>query len=614
MGVHPGACIRGTEYKDSTVSRKVAQGLKDWQDCQALCASDASCHTFDFVGEQIGDQLSSTGVQNTGDCWFRLDDAFDLKLGTFNHTSGHLVDAPSPAPPGAKNVLFIMFDDLRAMHKAYGWSQPHMPNQEKFAAESLIFDRAFVQQAVCGPSRASFMSGRRPDRTQMYNFLNGPEPGGFRNAPGAVDWNTFPQWFKSHGYCVAGAGKLFHTGDPSHNDPPSWTEERCLTDFPMFGQGRCPVPKDVLKNMDDAPACPVDRDVYKNCSSDVMCFPDESSLEAGLQFLNKASVQYKETGQPFWLGMGFVKPHTPHIYPKEFLDNVPSFDDMEVAPNSYFPVNAPEIAHHVHSPSKAIDQPASESAAKMERRGYYAAAAYSDFLLGTLLDEVDRLGLRDDTLVVMGSDHGWGLGEHNHWIKYTNWETDVRVPLFVRAPWKPNAMGQRTSAIVEQIDIYPTAAELAGIAVNKSEESIDGSSWAHLLDDPTATHLSEALAQYPRCWPEGMEGDSAAFPDMARCTSVEKENIAYMGYTLRTKDWRYTEWPEWDGANLRPNWNNLAGYELYDHRNDDPSDSKVSFEEFENENVADAHADKVSELRTRLRDLVAKTNPNTMLV
>merc|ERR1712137_735896 len=168
----------------------------------------------------------------------------------------------------------------------------------------------------------------------------------------------------------------------------------------------------------------------------------------------------------------------------------------EVAPNSYFPVNAPEIAHHVHSPSKAIDQPASESAAKMERRGYYAAAAYSDFLLGTLLDEVDRLGLRDDTLVVMGSDHGWGLGEHNHWIKYTDWETDVRVPLFVRAPWKPNAMGQRTSAIVEQIDIYPSAAELAGIAVNKSEESIDGSSWAHLLDDPTATHLTSALAQY----------------------------------------------------------------------------------------------------------------------
>jgi len=371
------------------------------------------------------------------------------------------------------------------------------------------------------------------------------------------------------------------------------------------------VPKDVLKNMDDAPACPVDRDVYKNCSSDVMCFPDESSLEAGLQFLNKASVQYKETGQPFWLGMGFVKPHTPHIYPKEFLDNVPSFDDMEVAPNSYFPVNAPEIAHHVHSPSKAIDQPASESAAKMERRGYYAAAAYSDFLLGTLLDEVDRLGLRDDTLVVMGSDHGWGLGEHNHWIKYTNWETDVRVPLFVRAPWKPNAMGQRTSAIVEQIDIYPSAAELAGIAVNKSEESIDGSSWAHLLDDPTATHLTSALAQYPRCWPEGMEGDSAAFPDMARCTAVEKENIAFMGYTLRRADWRYTEWPEWDGANLRPNWDNLAGFELYDHRHDDPANSKVSFEEFENENVADAHPDVVSKMRTILRDLVEKTNPNS---
>lgn len=217
---------------------------------------------------------------------------------------------------------------------------------------------------------------------------------------------------------------------------------------------------------------------------------------------------------------------------------------------------------------------------------------------------MDKSGVKDDTLVILSSDHGWGLGEHNHFEKYTNFETDTRIPMFVRAPWKKGTMGKRTSALVEHVDMYPSAAELVGVPVDKTKESIDGTSWAKLLDDPTAAHLPAAFSQYPRCWPDGMKGDKAAFYKMVRCTAVEKEDIAYMGYSIRTAQWRYTEWAKWNGNKLKPDWSKLAGVELYDHTNDTPEDSKTSFEQFENKNVADAHADIVSKLSKQLHAFV----------
>merc|ERR1711862_852978 len=189
--------------------------------------------------------------------------------------------------------------------------------------------------------------------------------------------------------------------------------------------------------------------------------------------------------------------------------------------------------------------------------------------------------------------------------KFTNFETDTRVPLFVRAPWKPKAMGKRTAAIVEHIDMYPSVAELVGVPVGRSEESIDGTSWAHLLDNPKKAHKDAAFSQYPRCWPDSGPHNPSAFPDMARCTAVDKSDIAYMGYTMRTSRWRYTEWARWNGAKLKPDWSDIAGVELYDHEDYLPEDSKRSYEQFENVNVVDSHQDVASTLSKQLHEFVA---------
>ena len=189
---------------------------------------------------------------------------------------------------------------------------------------------------------------------------------------------------------------------------------------------------------------------------------------------------------------------------------------------------------------------------------------------------------------------GWGLGEHNHFSKYTNWETDARVPMLVRVPWLPNSHGKRTSAIVEHIDMYPSLAELAGVPVNRKDESIDGISWAGLLHDPASKngyHKDAAFSQFPRCWPTIDPTYSPAdYGRMQRCLpnkGWDNSNMSFMGLSIRTVDYRYTEWHKWDGGVLRPNWDDGSSMiELYDHRDDPPQSSKVSFEQFENVNLA----------------------------
>eukprot|EP01052_Picozoa_sp_SAG31_P008178 SAG31_NODE_407_length_16049_cov_46.312915_2_plen_186_part_00 len=179
----------------------------------------------------------------------------------------------------------------------------------------------------------------------------------------------------------------------------------------------------------------------------------------------------------------------------------------------------------------------------------------------------------------------------------------MRVPLMIRAPWKPAAAGRRTAALVEHVDLYPSLAEIAGIPVDKGLESIDGTSWARLLDDPKAAHKSAVFAQYPRCWPENTTHDSNAFSHMARCAGVAKDSFAYMGYTIRTQSYRYTEWAAWDGHNLKPLWDVSGGVELYDHTADPPASSLTSFDHFENTNEAEEvrRAALVADLSTKLR-------------
>ena len=378
--------------------------------CRTLCAANATCNSYTWTpGAKPKDDC-----HYTHNCWWRDDSVWDLKdthscLGQSGYKGVPPVSpspspsspgpgpAPAPIPPAPKdalNVLFVIFDDLRIMHGAWGFhGQAHTPNTDAFANRSLIFDNAYCQQAVCGPSRASLISGRRPDSTQMWNFV-----GGFRQTPGAETWNTWPEWFRKRGYFTAGVGKLFHPGDPKDFDPQSWTGNKYSG---YFGQDSCP------KKSPNSHGCPVTDPKH--------VYPDVETLTIAKSLLGQA----KNGSVPFWIGVGFVKPHMPHVFPAKYLDVVPALENIQLAAHPLPPSGGGGVQLD-WTGGKGSDGPVGQDTDFMNptdnataadwRRSYYAAAAFSDDLFGELLAELDRLQLSDNTIVIMTADHGWGLG------------------------------------------------------------------------------------------------------------------------------------------------------------------------------------------------------------
>lgn len=277
------------------------------------------------------------------------------------------------------------------MHHPWGGTQPHTPNTNALAAKSLIFDRAYCQQAVCGPSRASLLSGRRPDSTQMWNFV-----GSFRDTPGASSWNTWPQWFRRNGYYTAGCGKLWHPGNPANFDPPSWTGDQYGG---YNGQGNCPVPQQ-LKPSSKTHGCPVpDTPAYANAT-----FPDIETMATARQQLANAAAN---RAVPFWIGVGFVKPHMPHVFPAKYLEQVPQREQIDLPSNPVPPPGVPSLMDWysgagANGPTAETPlTPADNWTVQDWRQNYYAAAAFSDDLLGELLDELDGNGFTNNTIVIM---------------------------------------------------------------------------------------------------------------------------------------------------------------------------------------------------------------------
>lgn len=303
----------------------------------------------------------------------------------------------SPSSPPPKNVLFVIFDDLRNIQQAFGAEdgQAYTPNTNQLAADGLTLERAYCQQAVCGPSRASLLSGRRPDETQMWNFV-----GGFRQTPGADKWNTMPEWFKKRGYYVAGCGKLFHPGDPANFDPQSWTEPECVKAFPYHGQGKCP-----YKTPSHQSPCPVDPKQYPSHVN-----PDDLTLANAKQFMANAVASKK----PFWLGVGFVKPHMPHVFPAKYAKAVPQPDNITLPENRY--MSDPSKGAKMNWDDGAEGEPELKdfmtpfpnATIQTYRHAYYAAAAYSDDLFGQLRGMLMDHGLENDTIIALTADHGWG--------------------------------------------------------------------------------------------------------------------------------------------------------------------------------------------------------------
>jgi iduronate 2-sulfatase len=461
------------------------------------------------------------------------------------------------------NVLFIAIDDLRPELECYGVKGIKTPNLDALAKSGLLFKRAYCQQAVCSPSRTSLLTGRRPDTTRIYNLEDH-----FRDT--IPDVVTLPQHFKNNGYFCQGIGKIYHDG---LDDRKSWSAPSIAANIEVETEdGRFFPQREFSSPYIFAANRPLNAGHQKtpqqiaNAAAKAKIPPwsapdvRDSDLSDG-QIADRAiaALQAHKDGT-FFLAVGFRKPHLPFEAPKKYYDMY-RLEDMKLASNPYPPkdvfepalMNWGELRGYKGMPKEG---PLSEQQARELIRGYYAATSYIDAQIGRVLEALDRLKLRDKTIVIAWGDHGWQLGEHGLWCKHTCYETSTHTMMMISAP-KQKHRGATTGAFVEFVDVYPTLCDLAGLT---KTDGLEGTSFAPLLKDPKRAWKSAAFSQYPRG--------------------------RLMGYAIRTDRYRYVEWVTRDKRKVE-------GRELYDHRND----------EDENVNIANRaeNKDLVSKLSEQLR-------------
>ena len=341
--------------------------------------------------------------------------------------SAALCTASAADPEGKYNVLFIAADDLRNDLGCYGNQQVKAPNLDRLAKRAVLFNRAYCQQAVCNPSRASLLTGRRPDTLRIWDL-----PTHFRsNMPDLV---TLPQYFKQHGYFTQNIGKIFHNFRQTiQGDPDSWSVP-ALMHYANHG--------------DDKPV--VDGPLPPNLAQDQKCeqrdVPDDAYFDGRVAKLAvNALRELQGKSQPFFLAVGFWKPHSPFNAPKSYWD-LYSREDIALPKNPDWPLDAPRLAWHDSREILTVQgRTLSPDAIREIRHGYLANISYFDAQLGKVLDELDRLRLAENTVVVFWSDHGYHLGEQSLWAKTSNFELDARVPMLIAAPGMAN--GSKTDAL-----------------------------------------------------------------------------------------------------------------------------------------------------------------------
>jgi iduronate 2-sulfatase len=441
---------------------------------------------------------------------------------------GGCANAATTKPARPRNVLLIISDDLCADLGCYG-APVVTPHIDRLAAHGLRFDRAYCQYPLCGPSRCSFMSGLRPETVGVVQ-------NGLPVRHKLKDVVTLPQLFRQNGYFSARVGKIYHmnipdgVGKSGPDDPQSWdyTFNPPGAEFTTDGDQFDPTPKNgqgFRRVMDHDPDGKTQHDY-------------EAATEA-IRLLD----EHKE--KPFFLAVGFIRPHVPEIAPKKYFDlydidkiQLPAGDRRDIPP----------MAFHYKTPNLGMN----EADCRESKRAYYATTSFMDAQAGRVLDELDRLGLRDDTLVVFMSDHGYLLGQHQSWQKWALFEEGARVPMIIDSPGM-TTRGRSTNAIVESIDLFPTLADLCGLTPPKE---LQGRSMAPMLRDPNASIHDAAY------------------------TVIQLQQ--QKGRSVRTDRWRYTEWD-----------NGRAGAELYDHASDPREQTNLAKDP--------AHAATVRELSAMLR-------------
>lgn len=421
---------------------------------------------------------------------------------------------------GRPNVLFIAVDDLRPRLGCYGDPLAITPNIDRLAARGVLFNRAYCQQAVCAPSRASVMTGRRPDATKVWNLSTH-----FRKA--LPDVVTLPQYFKQQGYHTRCVGKIYH--DPaSAQDPVSWSAPETLAVTGKAG------PKYVLDSNLHR------KGGWKAAATERADVPDSAYVDG---IVGNAAVRILReiSDRPFFLAVGFRRPHLPFSAPERYWA---MYDEMKMPlpENPQAPAGVPAVAMHPSTELRGYTDipdagPLDEATICRLIQGYYAGTSFIDAQIGRLLDELEELGLTSNTIIVLWTDHGYHLGEHDLWCKTTNFELDTRVPLIISVPGNPG--GLETDALAELVDLYPTLADLAGLEV---PDGLEGVSLAPVLEETDRPWKKAAFSQFPRPW-------------------FYKGEPQTMGYSVRTDRYRYTEWQDFKTGEVQAR-------ELYDHRTD----------------------------------------------
>jgi arylsulfatase A-like enzyme len=457
--------------------------------------------------------------------------------------------------PRRLNVLFLAIDDLRPELGCYGAAAVRTPHLDRFARSAAVFERAYCQFPLCAPSRASLLTGTRPDTTRVQDLYSD-----FRVA--LPDIETLPQYFKQRGYFADRLGKIFHLDDVA-----SWTPARPPEKFgPTEPAKRAPYSDEALneagwRKFDAAKAAGLTGMALERSQRgpavEITDLPDDALPDGKIAADAIALLRrLREENRPFFLAVGFLKPHLPFVAPRQYWN---LYDE----PSLPLPANRTRVASPVALGDGVefytyTDVPAArpvpDDFARRATRGYLACVSFVDAQVGRVLDELERLGLADDTIVVVWGDHGFKLGEHGGWGKLTDFEIDARVPLMVRDPGAKT--GQRVRALVEAVDVYPTVVELAG---GTPPAHLEGTSLVPLLRDPQ------------RPW------KTAAF------TQCRRDGETWEGRSIRTDRYRLTRWR---------NPGESDQIELYDHAVDPQED----------DNLADsaAHAEVKTQLLQQL--------------
>jgi iduronate 2-sulfatase len=412
------------------------------------------------------------------------------------------------------NVLFIMADDFRPEIGSYG-STALTPNLDKLAARSVQFDRAYCQQAVCNPSRSSLLTGLRPDTLRLWN--NGTH---FRELN--PDVTTLPLWFKDHGYTTRCVGKIFHNWHTAEKgDRRSWSADEFLH-YANHGDDKPQISGEMPPN-----SAMLSTRIYGATTICERCdVPDEAYYD-GRVVAEAQRVMQEVKDEPFFLAVGFWKPHAPFNAPKKYWD---MYDRAKLPPlNGVRPEGAPEIAFHqsteILGPAAKQTPVSPEQAAEM-RHGYFANISYMDAQIGKVIDALNKSGAADNTIIVFFADHGYHVGEHGLWGKTSDFEFDAHVPLLI-SDLRPENRGKRTRALAELVDLFPTLVDLCELP---KPAKLDGVSLVPVLKDTAKTVKEAAFTQHPR--PAYYDREPSKQPKV-------------MGYSIRTDQVRYTEWRDW---------------------------------------------------------------------